>query len=143
MSGMPWLQVDNGPGIPFRHRVRLPVHVRGRRQHAVGRLYRARRGGPVAIGRGDPTVVVGSRHRPHHVRPAGTLGWVTVVVYALLRGRPLTQRRAVWYPKTRATFADALALVCVTLWTGEPPLSRSQPPPDRQKLPSLDPERLW
>ena len=73
----------------------------------------------------------------------GLFSWVTVTAHTLLRGRPLTPRRAAWYAKTRPTFADALALVRITLWTGEPPLARSRPPPDRQKPPPLDPEHLW
>ena len=66
-----------------------------------------------------------------------------MTAHALLQGRPLTPRRAAWYAKTRPTFADALALVRITLWTGEPPWARSRPPPDRQKPPPLDPEHLW
>ena len=73
----------------------------------------------------------------------GLFSWVTVVAHVLLRGRPLVPRRAAWYPKTRPTFADALALVRLTLWTGSPPFSRSRPPPDRQKPPPLDPAQLW
>ena len=66
-----------------------------------------------------------------------------MVAHALLRGRSLMPRRAAWYPKTRPTFADALALVRLTLWTGRPPFSRSRPPPDRQKPPPLEPAQLW
>lgn len=73
----------------------------------------------------------------------GLFSWVTVVAHALLRGRPLVPRRAAWYPKTRPTFADALALVRLTLWTGRSPFSRSRPPPGRQKPPPLEPAQLW
>ncbi len=41
--------------------------------------------------------------------------WVAVVAHALLRGRPLVPRRVAWYPKALPTFADALALVRLTL----------------------------
>ena len=73
----------------------------------------------------------------------GLFSWVTVVAHALLRSRPLVPRWAAWYPKTRPTFADALALVRLTLWTGRPPFARSRPPPDRQKPSPLDPAQLW
>ena len=82
-----------------------------------------------APGRGDPTAVGGPRPCPHHARPAGPLGWVTVVAHALLRGRHLVPRRAAWYPKTRPTFADALALVRLTLGTGRPPFHGPDHPP--------------
>ena len=75
--------------------------------------------------------------------PLDLFSWVTAVAQVLLRGRPLVPHRTAWYPKTRLTFADALALVRPTLWTGRPLFSRSRPPPDRQKPPPLDPARLW
>ena len=55
------------------------------------------------------------RYRPHLARPAGSLGWVTVTSYVLLRGRSLTPRWVAWYPKTAPTFTDAVALVQTTL----------------------------
>ena len=73
----------------------------------------------------------------------GLFSWVTVVAHRWLQGRPLVPRRATWYPKARPTFANALALVRILLWTGEPPLARSRPPPDRQKTPPLDSAQLW
>ena len=98
---------------------------RGRRAPAPGRR-------PVrpAIARTTPVLL-------------GLFSWVTVVAHWLLQGRFLVPRRAAWYPKTRPTFADALALMRLTLWTGKPPFSRSRPPPDRQKPPPLDSARLW
>ena len=43
------LTVAGAGGLPFRHRVRLSVHVRGHRQHAVGRLHHAGWVGSVAV----------------------------------------------------------------------------------------------
>ncbi len=48
----------------------------------------------------------------------GLFRWVTVVAHALLRGRLLTPRRVACYPKARPIFADALAPVRITFWTG-------------------------
>ena len=73
----------------------------------------------------------------------GLFSWITLAAHALLRGRSLQPRRAAWYPKTAPTFTDALALVRATLRTGEPPFSRSRPPPNMAKSPPLAPERLW
>lgn len=97
----------------------------------------------LGAGRGDPMTVGGPRHCPHHPRPAGPLGWVTVVAHALLRGRPLVPRRAAWYPKTRPTFADALALVRLTFWTGSPPFFTVLTALRYAKPPPLDPAQLW
>ena len=78
--------------------------------------------------RRDPAPVVGPCHRPFYwVCLAGSL-WSPTPCYGAGLG-PAPGRRVL---QNHSTFAEALALVRLSLWTGTSPFSRSRPPPDSQ-----------
>ena len=71
----------------------------------------------------------------------GLFSLVTLLADELIARRPLTVRSAVWYPKSRPTFSDALALVRRELWASLTFQIASEDP-DVVKVPRVVVERF-
>jgi hypothetical protein len=66
----------------------------------------------------------------------GMFSWVTLAAHSLYRLQPSLQpRQAIWYAKSRPTFADALALVRQYLWSAYPTFRISEETPDMIQIP--------
>lgn len=86
----------------FKRRWQMEPTFRHMREH-LG-METQRQWSPKAIARTTPALL-------------GLFSLITVLAHSLSSRHDLTMRTAAWYPKSHPTFADALALVRVRLWT--------------------------